>query len=267
MLAIVPLSVGALWTLGLMALLQAPVNVANLLLLPLVMGIGIDNGIYIVHRFWMGRGTAEPLVPLARSMGRAVPLSSMTIVVGFGNLMISSHRGIHRLGLLVALEVGKALLAALTVFPILLAVLAARARKRAASRIDHEDTALTGIRLVSRSTWGTMKLIYEATMSGHGGRTRGCITQDIAPRTSPEVRLGLNKIIHPTNARWPIECMAILSHTFASPLFQSMYYVPSYQRGGIEFAFGDRNGSRLRQTRRGPIPSGRCLFKARPGRT
>jgi hypothetical protein len=38
------------------------------------------------------------------------------------------------------------------------------------------------------------------------------------------------KIIHPTHARWPIECMAILSHTFASPQFQSMYYVPSYQR-------------------------------------
>jgi len=38
------------------------------------------------------------------------------------------------------------------------------------------------------------------------------------------------KSIHPTHARWPIECMAILSHTFASPQFQSMYAVPSYQR-------------------------------------
>jgi hypothetical protein len=143
-LAMVPLTVGALWTLGLMALSQAPLNVANLLFLPLVMGIGIDNGIYIVHRFWTGRGMAEPPVPLARSTGRAVTLSSLTTLVGFGSLMLSSHRGIHSLGLLVALGVGSVLLASLTVLPSLLAVLATRARKQAALVMDHEDTAVEG---------------------------------------------------------------------------------------------------------------------------
>ena len=45
LLALIPLSVGAVWTLGLTALWQVPLNVGNLLFLPLVMGIGIDNGI------------------------------------------------------------------------------------------------------------------------------------------------------------------------------------------------------------------------------
>jgi predicted RND superfamily exporter protein len=117
-------------------------NVANLLFLPLVMGIGIDNGIYIVHCFWTGRGMAEPPVPLARGTGKAVTLSSLTTLVGFGSLMISNQRGIHSLGLLVALGVGSVLLASLTVLPSLLAVLAARARNRAGWMMDHEDLAV-----------------------------------------------------------------------------------------------------------------------------
>jgi uncharacterized membrane protein YdfJ with MMPL/SSD domain len=127
-----------------MALSRAPLNVANLLFLPLVMGIGIDNGIYIVHRFWTAKGLAEPRVPLARSTGRAVTLSSLTTPIGFGSLMISSHRGIQSLGLLVALGVGSVLLVSLTVLPSLLAVLAARAGNRAPSMMDHEDTAVDG---------------------------------------------------------------------------------------------------------------------------
>lgn len=142
LLALVPLSVGAAWTVGLMALLQVPLNVANLLFLPLIMGIGIDNGIYIVHRFWTASGMAERPVPLAWSTGRAVTLSSLTTLVGFGSLMLSSHRGIYSLGLLVALGVGSVLLASLAVLPSLLVVLAARAGNRAVSKMDHEGTAV-----------------------------------------------------------------------------------------------------------------------------
>ena len=93
------------------------------------MGIGIDNGIYVVHRFWTARDLAENPLPLDRSTGQAITLASLTTMVGFGSLMISSHRGINSLGLLVALGVGSVLLASLTVLPSLLAVLAARAEK------------------------------------------------------------------------------------------------------------------------------------------
>jgi uncharacterized protein len=146
-LALIPLSVGAVWTLGLMALWQVPLNVGNLLFLPLVMGIGIDNGIYVVHRFWTARDLAENHILLDRSTGQAITLASLTTMVGFGSLMISSHRGIHSLGLLVTLGVGSVLLASLTVLPSLLAVLAARAGKRAAWMMDHQDTAVDGERM------------------------------------------------------------------------------------------------------------------------
>jgi uncharacterized protein len=125
-LALVPLLVGVAWTLGLMALFQVQFNMANLLFIPLIIGIGIDNGIYIVHRFREeGKDEGKPL-PLPTSTGRAINLSTLTNIVGFGSLMISGHQGIHSLGLLVTLGLGSVLIASLSTLPSLLALIARR---------------------------------------------------------------------------------------------------------------------------------------------
>lgn len=120
LLALVPLTVGALWTLGLMGLLGVPFNPANLLLLPLIVGIGIDNGIYVVQRFREPGGGGGPL---PRSTSRAITLSALTTMVGFGSLMMSAHQGLGSLGLVVVLGVGSVLVASLTTLPSLLALL------------------------------------------------------------------------------------------------------------------------------------------------
>ncbi|MBI2205105.1 MAG: MMPL family transporter [Candidatus Rokubacteria bacterium] len=126
LLALVPLIVGGLWTLGLMGLVGVAFNPANLLLLPLIVGIGIDSGIYVVQRVRESGGAGAPL---PRSTGRAITLSALTTMVGFGSLMISGHRGISSLGLVVVLGVGSVLVASLTTLPSLVALLA---RRRAA---------------------------------------------------------------------------------------------------------------------------------------
>ena len=82
-------------------------------------------------------------------------------MVGFGSLMISSDRGINSLGLLVALGVGSVLLASLTVLPSLLAVLAARAGKRAAWMMDHQTRWSKENGLGLRHTCGMTKRINE----------------------------------------------------------------------------------------------------------
>lgn len=126
LLALVPLGVGAVWTLGLMALFDLSFNAANLLFLPLIVGIGIDNGIYVVHRAREeGSGTAAPSW-LPSSTARAITLSSLTTLVGFGSLMISSHQGIRSLGLIVAFGMASVLVASLITLPGLLALLGAR---------------------------------------------------------------------------------------------------------------------------------------------
>jgi len=125
LLSLVPLGVGALWTAGLMWLFQLQFNLANLIILPLIVGIGISNGIHIIHRH-LEDGSAEMSV-VARSTGKAVLLSSLTTMVGFGALMVAQHRGIFSLGLLLTIGVGCNLLASLTVLPAILAVLPHRA--------------------------------------------------------------------------------------------------------------------------------------------
>jgi len=123
LLAMVPLGVGAVWTLGLMALFNVSFNMANLLFIPLIIGMGIDNGVHLVHRYLAARRHAEQPIPLPRSTGKAVMLSTLTTIVGFGSLMVSQHHGIYSLGLLVTLGVGSVLVASLTTLPSLLALL------------------------------------------------------------------------------------------------------------------------------------------------
>ncbi|HXH11703.1 MAG TPA: MMPL family transporter [Alphaproteobacteria bacterium] len=145
LLAMVPLGVGAVWTLGLMALFNVSFNMANLLFIPLIIGMGIDNGVHIVHRYLDARRHAEQRIPLPRSTGKAVTLSTLTTIVGFGSLMVSQHHGIYSLGLLVTLGVGSVLVASLTTLPSLLALLGSGrqesvpmpATSRKTSRLKH----------------------------------------------------------------------------------------------------------------------------------
>jgi predicted RND superfamily exporter protein len=124
LLALIPLTVGTAWMLGLMGLLDVPFNAANLLFLPLIAGVGIHNGIHLVARFReIEKGGGVP-AGLPRHTGRAISLVSLTTIVGFGSLMISSQPGIYGAGLVVALGVGSVLVASLTALPSLLALLA-----------------------------------------------------------------------------------------------------------------------------------------------
>ena len=117
LLAMLPLVVGGAWTLGIMDLFQVNFNLANLIILPLIAGYGIMNGLHIVKRYQQ-QGGKGPIV--ANSTGRAVFLSATTTMVGFGSLMVASHRGIFSLGFLLSVGVGSILLASLTVLPALL---------------------------------------------------------------------------------------------------------------------------------------------------
>lgn len=128
LLALVPIVVGAVWTLGVMEVFQLRFNLANLIILPLIVGLGIENGVHIVHRYMEGREKGIP--PLPRSMERAILASSLTTMIGFGSLMVSRHQGVYSIGLLLTLGTGCVLLASLTVLPALLRIVPFRDGKR-----------------------------------------------------------------------------------------------------------------------------------------
>ncbi len=125
LLAMTPLLVGAGWTAGLMWVFGVQFNLANVIFLPLIVGAGVENGIMILHR-WRENGTVFRGIPT--STGKGVALASLTTVVGFGSLMISGHRGVHSLGLLLTLGTACVLVASLTVLPGVLWILAGRRR-------------------------------------------------------------------------------------------------------------------------------------------
>src|SRR6202012_2699641 len=89
-----------------------------------VIGIGVTNGIHILNRY------AEERTPsiLARSTGKAVLVSGLTAIAGFGSLVLAQHRGIHSLGVVMATGIAMCMIAGLTFLPALLSLLGRKGR-------------------------------------------------------------------------------------------------------------------------------------------
>ena len=119
MLALLPVAIGTLWLAGLMGCFDVAFNLANIMTFPLVIGIGVTNGVHILNRF------AEERTPsiLARSTGKAVLVSGLTAIAGFGSLMLAKDRGIFSLGWVMASGIATCMIAGLTILPALLNLL------------------------------------------------------------------------------------------------------------------------------------------------
>jgi hopanoid biosynthesis associated RND transporter like protein HpnN len=119
LLALLPVAIGSLWMAGFMGWFGIPFNPANIMTLPLVIGIGITNGIHILNRF------AEERQPgiLAKSTGKAVLLSGLTTISGFGSLITGDHQGIQSLGWIMSVGTATCMIAGLTFLPAVLTLL------------------------------------------------------------------------------------------------------------------------------------------------
>lgn len=130
-LTAVPLLLGELGAMGGMTLLGHNLNMVSMGIIPIILGIGIDDGIHIVHRF-MDQGEKD--VPgVFRFAGRAVVITSMTTMVGFGSLVFSSYKGLWSAGLFAILGIGICLLASITLLPALLQIFVVNRRERLAA--------------------------------------------------------------------------------------------------------------------------------------
>ncbi|HUS36533.1 MAG TPA: MMPL family transporter [Verrucomicrobiae bacterium] len=118
-LALLPVLIGTIWMIGMMGWRHIPFNPANIMTLPLVIGIGVTNGIHILNRF------AEEQNPgiLAKSTGKAVLVSALTTIAGFGSLIPAKHQGIASLGSVMAVGVATCMIAGLTFLPAILTLL------------------------------------------------------------------------------------------------------------------------------------------------
>ncbi|MEO0586856.1 MAG: MMPL family transporter, partial [Planctomycetota bacterium] len=120
LLCMVPTVVGFWLTFGLMGWIGDPIDPANIIVLPLLFGIGVDAGVHLMHRYRQ-EPTARPL-GLASGTGKGIALTSYTTIIGFGALMTASHRGIAGLGFVMSLGILLTLLACFYVLPAILEV-------------------------------------------------------------------------------------------------------------------------------------------------
>jgi hypothetical protein len=129
LLALAPLVLGVLFSVGILSLFGVPLNPANMIAFPLILGVGVDNGVHMLHDYLLRRADGRPSI--SHAIGRGVLVKAMTTMIGFGTLMISSERGLSGLGLILTLGVGCSMLTALFFLP---AVLYLRDRRLATSR-------------------------------------------------------------------------------------------------------------------------------------
>ena len=104
LIAILPLAAGVLWMVGLMKLTGLQFTVINVMGLPMIVGIGIDDGVHIVHR-WISEGKRD-LLTVFSSTGKAIFLTTLTTMLAFGSLYFSVWRGFASLGSALFLGVG-----------------------------------------------------------------------------------------------------------------------------------------------------------------
>jgi len=96
-----PLAAGLLLMIGGMWLAGVSFNSANIIVLPLILGVGIDSAIYIINRY--RQGTETPAQVALSSAGVGVFLNALTILFSFGALMVAHHQGVFSIGAVMSL--------------------------------------------------------------------------------------------------------------------------------------------------------------------
>jgi hopanoid biosynthesis associated RND transporter like protein HpnN len=129
LLALLPLAMGLALTLGLMVLFGLAINPANLIAFPLILGVGADNGVHVLHDFRRRDRTRRYL--LSQATGRGILVKALTTILGFGMLMFARSPGMASLGLALALGVTCCMVTALVFLPAVLGIVSEKRRQPA----------------------------------------------------------------------------------------------------------------------------------------
>ncbi len=113
-----PLVIGVLWMGGVMYLLGFKLNFFNIVVIPSVIGIGVDNGVHIYYRYLEeGRGS---LYHVLKTTGLAILMTNLTTIVGYSGLIMARHPGLNSIGNLAVIGISSTFITAIVVLPALL---------------------------------------------------------------------------------------------------------------------------------------------------
>jgi predicted RND superfamily exporter protein len=120
LLVLLPLLVGILWMCGGMAILGIKLNLFNMVVFPSIIGLSLDSGVHLYHRYREeGSGSLRKVV---LTTGQAVAVGAFTTMLGFGDLILARHPGLQSLGGVALLGLASTLVTALVIFPAALQV-------------------------------------------------------------------------------------------------------------------------------------------------
>lgn len=118
LIVLAPLMLAGLLTAAASVIFELPFNFANIIALPLLLGIGVDSALHILHRYKTALPANGNL--LQTSTARAVFFSALTTIVSFGNLATSAHAGTASMGIMLTIGVASTLSCTLLVLPAML---------------------------------------------------------------------------------------------------------------------------------------------------
>ena len=113
-----PLIMGLIWMIGMMSVFGIKINFVNAVILPMIIGMGIDNSIHLMHRYLeeKNKGPGHAL----RTTGRAMVMCSLTTILGFGSLATARYQAVSTMGWVTIFGMGFCLMTALFFLPTLL---------------------------------------------------------------------------------------------------------------------------------------------------
>jgi predicted RND superfamily exporter protein len=115
-LTVMPLGLTVYTTLGLLPLLNVEINVFSIAAFPLIIGIGIDSSIHLIHR--LKESSSLSISDKVMQTGKAVMLTAFTTIIGFGSLANINHPGMANLGLAVAIGMTLSMIYTLMLIPL-----------------------------------------------------------------------------------------------------------------------------------------------------
>ncbi|MDY7094018.1 MAG: MMPL family transporter [Acidobacteriota bacterium] len=126
-LSLTPLAVGILWMLGIMAAVGLDANFMNIFVSTMIIGIGVDYGLHMIHRYREIRRRADRnLEEGLQETAKAITAAALSTIVGFGSFSLSHYPGLRTTGYVAVLGALTTAVVAITVVPALLAVLERR---------------------------------------------------------------------------------------------------------------------------------------------
>lgn len=147
---LLPPLLGGFLMFGILGLLGIDLNPANLIVLPLILGIGVDDGVHVIHDYRHSSGSYET----SASTINAITLTSLTSMLGFGSMVVAAHQGLVSLGIVLVVGVGSCLFVSLVTLPAILTLLGRRSNNQDSALVDEPktDSEVVSIRIESKET-------------------------------------------------------------------------------------------------------------------